>query len=94
MKSVRWRCTESIGTPVGIAAGLLLGVGALWAASERGAPEHLPLGVSAVMYELSVPADAAPTPDRIALGQKLFLDKRLSVDGTVSCSTCPRSRER
>jgi cytochrome c peroxidase len=40
------------------------------------------------MYELSVPADRWPTPDKVALGEKLFNDKRLSVDGTISCSTC------
>jgi cytochrome c peroxidase len=28
------------------------------------------------------------TPDRVALGQALYFDKRLSIDGTVSCATC------
>ena len=28
------------------------------------------------------------TPEKIALGQKLFFDARLSVDATVACSTC------
>ena len=35
-----------------------------------------------------VPADNPQTPAKIALGQRLFLDRRLSADGTVSCSTC------
>ncbi|RNJ48189.1 cytochrome-c peroxidase [Methylocystis hirsuta] len=30
------------------------------------------------------------TPARVALGRKMFFDPRLSVDGTVSCSTCHR----
>lgn len=30
------------------------------------------------------------TPNRIALGRKLFFDPRLSLDGTVSCATCHR----
>lgn len=34
------------------------------------------------------PADNAPNPDRIALGQKLFFDPRLSGDGNMSCATC------
>jgi cytochrome c peroxidase len=51
-------------------------------------PESLPLGISATIYELSVPASAAPTPEKAALGEKLFNDKRLSIDDTVSCATC------
>ena len=36
----------------------------------------------------AVPADNPQTPEKIALGQKLFFDGRLSADGTVACSTC------
>jgi cytochrome c peroxidase len=35
-----------------------------------------------------VPSDNPQTPEKIALGQKLFFDQRLSADGTVACSTC------
>ncbi len=35
-----------------------------------------------------IPANNPQTPDKIALGDKLFHDKRFSVDGTVSCSKC------
>jgi len=35
-----------------------------------------------------IPADNPQTPEKIALGQTLFNDKRLSGDGTVSCSNC------
>lgn len=35
-----------------------------------------------------IPADNPQTLEKISLGQKLFFDRRLSVDGTVSCSTC------
>src|SRR5436309_2630600 len=51
-------------------------------------PEKLPLGVSRVLYELVVPPGAEPTPEKAALGEKLFRDKRLSVDGTVACANC------
>ena len=34
------------------------------------------------------PADNPQTPEKVALGQKLFFDGRLSADGTVACSTC------
>ncbi|MFP2931751.1 cytochrome-c peroxidase [Pyxidicoccus sp. 3LG] len=59
-------------------------------ASKQSAPPppDLPPGVSAVLWKVSVPASVAPTPERIALGQKLFNDKRLSVDDSVSCATC------
>jgi cytochrome c peroxidase len=35
-----------------------------------------------------IPADNPQTPERIALGEALFFDGRLSVDGTVACATC------
>lgn len=37
---------------------------------------------------LFIPADNPQTPEKIALGDKLFNDKRFSSDGTVSCATC------
>ncbi|ATB50855.1 cytochrome-c peroxidase [Corallococcus macrosporus] len=55
-------------------------------------PDDLPPGVSQVLWKLSVPADLAPTPERVLLGEKLFNDQRLSVDNTVSCSTCHDAR--
>jgi cytochrome c peroxidase len=36
----------------------------------------------------AIPADNPQTPEKIALGEKLFFDGRLSADGTVACSTC------
>ncbi|MFL5352981.1 cytochrome-c peroxidase [Archangium sp.] len=51
-------------------------------------PPKLPPGVSATLWKLSVPPGAEPTPEKVALGQKLFLDKRLSADDSTSCSTC------
>jgi cytochrome c peroxidase len=36
----------------------------------------------------AIPADNLQTPEKIALGQRLFFDGRLSADGTVACSTC------
>ena len=34
------------------------------------------------------PADNLQTDEKIALGRSLFFDKRLSLDGTISCATC------
>lgn len=36
----------------------------------------------------SVPEQNAQTPEKIELGKKLFFDRRLSGDGTMSCATC------
>ena len=46
------------------------------------------VGVPIAMTRGVIPADNPQTPEKISLGQKLFFDRRLSVDGTVSCSTC------
>jgi len=50
---------------------------ALWAG-------EIPLGLPPV----PVPVDNPQTPEKIALGKRLFEDKRFSADGTVSCATC------
>ncbi|MDC0712885.1 cytochrome c peroxidase [Stigmatella sp. ncwal1] len=69
--------------------GALLYAGAVQAQSSApAAPPKLPPGVSAALWKLSVPPGAEPTPEKVALGEKLFLDPRLSADNTVSCSTC------
>jgi cytochrome c peroxidase len=36
----------------------------------------------------AIPPDNPQTPEKIALGQRLFFDGRLSADGSVACSTC------
>src|SRR2546421_1699368 len=46
------------------------------------------VGVPLQETSAAVPSDNPQTPQKIALGEKLFFDARLSVDGTVACSTC------
>jgi cytochrome c peroxidase len=60
-------------------------------AVRRGRPMDLlanlqdpPLGLPPV----PVPADAPVTPEKVAIGRKLFFDRRLSLNGTVSCAMC------
>jgi cytochrome c peroxidase len=49
----------------------------------------VPKGIDPVVWSgIYVPADNALTPERIALGRKLYFDTRLSHDGSVSCATC------
>ena len=56
----------------------------------QGAPpaqDALPLGISKTIYAIAVPG-GPPNADVVALGDKLFNDKRLSADDTVACATC------
>ncbi len=62
-------------------AGFLCAVGAMAALQPAASP---PLGLP----PLPIPADNPMTSEKIALGEKLFLDKRFSSTGEVSCSTC------
>ena len=48
------------------------------------APAAPPLGLP----PLPIPADNPQTPEKIALGDKLFHDKRFSTTGEVNCATC------
>ena len=48
-----------------------------------------PLGLPPV----PIPADNPQTPEKIALGDKLFHDKRFSSTGQVSCATCHDAQE-
>ncbi|MEE9201069.1 MAG: cytochrome c peroxidase [Candidatus Brocadiales bacterium] len=43
-----------------------------------------PLGLP----ELNIPANNPITPEKVALGKKLYFDKRLSANDTISCATC------
>ncbi len=47
-----------------------------------------PEGFDPVIWSAFVPEDNALTSQRVELGKKLYFDKRLSADGTVSCATC------
>ncbi len=38
--------------------------------------------------QITVPADNPITPEKIALGKKLFMDRRLSPNNTLSCAMC------
>ena len=64
--------------------------GSIPAATDKAAlpKPALPLGISSQLYSLTVPPDSEPTASLVALGEKLFNDKRLSVDDSVACATC------
>jgi cytochrome c peroxidase len=55
----------------------------LWTVSPL-SQERLPLGLPPVPF----PEDNPQSSEKIALGKKLFEDKRFSADGTISCAHC------
>lgn len=58
-------------------------------AGALGQPKSLrQVGLPVDATRQAIPPDNPQTPEKIALGQKLFFDARLSADGTVACSTC------
>lgn len=83
-----------------LVAGILLvvsgGIGLrAYLAGERGervtaAPAGTPLKIEPPLGLPSVPVspDNPPTAEKVALGRRLYYDPILSVDNTVSCSTC------
>jgi cytochrome c peroxidase len=46
------------------------------------------VGLPAAQTEAAIPSDNPQMPEKIALGQKLFFDGRLSADSTVACASC------
>lgn len=60
-------------------------VGILWhgCATSAPAPQDL-LGLP----RLEIPEENPQSVEKVALGRRLFFDKRLSADATISCSTC------
>jgi cytochrome c peroxidase len=71
------------------ASSIAIGAPVLVAAQNNAQPPpaKLPPGVSPVLYAMMVPGRPA-TPEQIALGEKLFREKRVSVDNTLACDTC------
>src|SRR5205085_1548412 len=46
------------------------------------------VGLPVDLTRAGTPSDNPQTPEKIALGQKLFFEGRLSADGSVACATC------
>ena len=56
------------------------------ALAQPKSPEQV--GLPHELTRAVTPADNPTTPDKVALGEKLFFDGRLSADGSVACATC------
>jgi len=73
--------------PVAMAGSLIVIYSICSLADQAAVQEQATLGLPPV----PIPRDNPQTPEKVALGRALFDDKRLSADGTVSCSTCHHS---
>ena len=72
---------------------LILAVTALMQKCRKKPPEKfelkIPLGLDAETQY--IPEDNPLTAEKIELGRKLYFDKRLSADNSVSCATCHKA---
>jgi cytochrome c peroxidase len=68
------------------AALLLLAVGAPAQVPDQSAPLPVPEAGQEPITPIPQPPDA--NPQKLALGERLFMDRRLSHDGTLSCLSC------
>jgi cytochrome c peroxidase len=59
------------------------------AASPLAQPKSMrQVGLPSAATHSAIPADNPQTPAKVALGQRLFFDARLSADSMIACSTC------
>lgn len=49
---------------------------------------QIPLGINESSWRKRIPKDNPLSVEKVALGRALYFDKRLSIDGTVSCASC------
>lgn len=56
--------------------------------ARKTVPVQIPVGVSGSRWLRRIPRDNLPSLQKIALGRTLYFDKRLSIDGTLSCASC------
>lgn len=75
-------------TFVRVLATTLLALSTLPAAAEWEESVEFPYPVPLGLQKPRVPADNPVTDAKVDLGKKLYFDKRLSADGTISCATC------
>lgn len=62
-------------------------------ACTAGASQALELSAPLGVDEPVIPEANPLTPEKVALGQQLFFDPRLSADNTVACATCHDPRK-
>lgn len=74
-------------TNILLSAAILATLAGALSAEWEDAAEY-PYAVPVGLQKPRVPADNPVTDAKVDLGKKLYFDKRLSADGTISCATC------
>ncbi len=83
--------------PAAIASAALAGLAWSGAGRPRPIPKPVDLAAPRSLGQVGLPLDGTralvppdnpQSPAKVALGQRLFFDRRLSAGGTVACSTC------
>lgn len=59
-----------------------------WVYNPTSVTVSLPAFVNTYLGAMPIPSDNPLTEEGISLGRRLFYDKRLSNDNTMSCATC------
>jgi len=75
--------------PIGLLVALTYVSAAGSGGAERTAPRILDVPIGLDRY-VPAPADNPITPEKIALGRRLFFDTALSKDGRTACASCHR----
>ena len=83
MGNFRWRNAFVAGIALGVAS-----TGAAFGAVDDAALLSQAQSVFKPLPKDMGTAEFPLTPERVALGRRLFFDPRISLDGTVSCSKC------
>lgn len=78
-----------IGALLAMTSALVLGS----SGEDRGAPRSLAVPAGLDRY-VPAPVNNPFTPEKIALGRRLFSEKKLSQDGRTSCATCHQPSRR
>lgn len=75
------RLMKALGTIVALGAALAI-------AGAQPRRTELPRGLPGDLWEMLIPPENPVTAEKVALGRRLYFDKRLSQDGTISCASC------
>ena len=84
---------SALGTVFAAALSLGFLAGCKRSVSDRPIGPEVQIKVPLGLPPLPIPKNNPPTADTIALGRKLFYDKRISVDNSLSCASCHDPRD-
>ncbi len=80
--------TSALVAPLLMAAAICIGCNRKVVVSKKPIGVPIKVKVPLGLPPLPVPADNPVTAETVALGRKLFYDRKLSADNTISCSNC------